>query len=64
MAEQLIGYALGNGAPLSLVKRRSFMKLPLEERRRIMSKQAERMAAFYENDREWRKFQGGDVIAD
>lgn len=64
MAEQLIGYALGNGEPLSLVERRSFMKLPLEERRRIMSKQAERMAAFYENDREWRKFQGGDFIAD
>lgn len=40
------------------------MKLPLEERRRIMSRQAERMAAFYENDRELRKFQGGDVIAD
>ena len=64
MAEQIIGYALGNGEPLSLVERRSFMKLPLEERRRIMSKQAEKMAAYYENDREWRKFQGGDFIAD
>jgi transcriptional regulator with XRE-family HTH domain len=64
MAEQIIGYALGNGEPLSLVERRSFMKLPLEERRRIMSKQAEKMAAHYENDLEWRKFQGGDFIAD
>ena len=35
----------------------------LEERRRIMAKQAERMAAHYENDREWRNFQGGDFIA-
>ena len=64
MAEHIIGYSLGDGEPLSLVERRAFMKLPLEERRRMMAKQAERMAAQYENDREWRNFQGGDFIAD
>lgn len=62
-AENIIGSSLADGEPLSLVERRAFMKLPLEERRRIMAKQAERMAAHYENDREWRKFQGGDFIA-
>jgi hypothetical protein len=59
-AENIIGSSFETGEPLSLVERRAFMKLPLEERRRIMAKQAERMAAHYENDREWRKFQGGD----
>jgi transcriptional regulator with XRE-family HTH domain len=62
-AESILGSSLEDGEPLSLVERRAFMKLPLEERRRIMAKQAERMASHYEDDREWRQFQGGDFIA-
>lgn len=62
-AENLLGSSLGDEEPLLLVERHAFMRLPLEERRRIMSKQAERMAAHYENDSEWRRFQGGDFIA-
>lgn len=46
----------------SLIDRRSFMKLPLEERRRILAEQAEKMASFYESDKEWRKLEGGDLI--
>ena len=41
---------------------RAFMKLPLEEQRRIMAKQAERVDTYYESDPEWRQFQGGDFI--
>ena len=34
--------------PTNLTNRRAFMKLPLEERRRRLAGQAEKMAAFYQ----------------
>lgn len=48
--------------PLSLSDRRAFMQLPLAERRRILAKQAEAMVEHYEQETEWREFQGGDII--
>ena len=57
-----MGCYLENNEPLSLVKRRAFMKLPLEERRKLMAKQAEYAAAHYEKDIEWCDFLGGDFI--
>lgn len=63
-AEHIVGRSLDEKEPLSLVERRAFMKLPLEERRRVMAKQAETMVAYYENSREWREFQEGDFIDD
>jgi transcriptional regulator with XRE-family HTH domain len=62
MAEHIVGRSLDVKEPLSLVERRAFVKLPLEERRQIMAKQAEQMAAHYESDREWREFQEGDFV--
>jgi len=62
MAENILGRSLDVQEPLSLVERRAFIKLPLEERRQIMAKQAEHMAARYESDREWREFQEGDLV--
>jgi hypothetical protein len=62
MAENILGRSLDVQEPLSLVERRAFIKLPLEERRQIMAKQAEHMAARYESDREWREFQEGDFV--
>jgi uncharacterized protein YuzE len=47
---------------LSLSDRRAFMQLPLAERRRILAKQAEAMIEHYEQESEWRQFQGGDII--
>lgn len=38
------------------------MKLPLEERRRIMAEQAEKMVTHYEPDSYMKEFQGGDII--
>ena len=38
------------------------MQLPLAERRRILAKQAEAMVEHYEQETEWREFQGGDII--
>jgi hypothetical protein len=33
--------------PITLVERQAFLKLPIEERRKIMAKQAREMAAHY-----------------
>jgi hypothetical protein len=51
--------------PLTLEERRSFLKLPLEERRRRLAEQAKQMAEHYdlESSREERaEWQGGDII--
>jgi len=52
-------------APLTLADRIAFMKLPIEERRRILAEQAEAMIAHYEleeNRRERELWQGGDIV--
>jgi hypothetical protein len=38
------------------------MDLPIEERRKIMAEQAEKMAQYYEQNQEWKELQGGDII--
>lgn len=50
---------------LSLADRRAFMKLPLEERRRRLAEQAEKMAEHYESEQERAEreaWQGGDIV--
>ena len=50
---------------LTLAQRRAYMRLSLEERRRILAAQAERMAAFYEQELERSEreaWQGGDIV--
>lgn len=48
---------------LTLDQRRAFMKLPLEERRKILAKQAEQMVQHYETDlAEREQWQGGDIV--
>ena len=42
--------------------RREFMQLPLEERRKILAKQAEVMLQHYQEDREWQELEAGDLI--
>ena len=42
--------------------RREFMKLPLEERGRILERQAEVMLQHYQEDREWQELEAGDLI--
>lgn len=52
-------------APLTLAERLAFLKLPIEERRRILAEQAEAMIAEYdleENRRERELWQGGDIV--
>ncbi len=47
---------------LPIIERRSFMKLPLEERRRILAEQAEKLATYYAQDSEWREMEAGDLV--
>ncbi|MBC8232958.1 ribbon-helix-helix protein, CopG family [bacterium] len=47
---------------LTLDDRRAFMDLPIEERRKIMAEQAEKMAQYYEQDQKWKELQGGDIV--
>lgn len=46
----------------SLTQRLAFIKLPLEERRRILAQQAEAMIAHYQQDTEWQELSTGDII--
>lgn len=61
-AERMLGEDLEMEQPLSLIERRAFMNLPLEERRRILAEQAKKMVSHYAQDSEWKDFQGGDII--
>ncbi len=61
-AEALLGRELERDQPLTLVERRAFLRLPVEERRRILAEQAEGAAAYYEAHPEWRELQGGDIV--
>ena len=46
----------------SLASRRAFMRLTLEERRRILAQQAEEMLSHYQHDSEWKELQADDLI--
>lgn len=50
---------------LTLVQRRAYMTLPLEERRKRLAAQAERMVEHYEQEPERTEreaWQGGDIV--
>jgi len=44
-----------------LVNRRAFMKLPLEERRRILSTQSDQMVVHYEQNTEWHEWTEANI---
>ena len=46
----------------SHISKRDFLRLPLEERRRILEEQAEIMRPYYEQNTEWREFLSGDIV--
>lgn len=50
---------------MTLEQRRAFLRLPIAERRRILSQQAQKAASHYEfeqNVREREAWQGGDIV--
>lgn len=58
----MLGKKLEGELPLALQERRAFLKLPMEERSRILAEQAAAMADEYERDQSWRELEGGDVL--
>ena len=61
-AETALGETVEADLPLSPIERRAFLKLPLEERRRIMAAQAAKVAPAYAQEAEWQGWQGGDIV--
>lgn len=54
-----------NSQPPTLEERRSFLKLPLAERRRRLAEQAEQMGERYDQEvarKERAEWQGGDIV--
>jgi Zn-dependent peptidase ImmA (M78 family)/DNA-binding XRE family transcriptional regulator len=60
--EQLLGETIDGESPIPLVERRAFMRLPLEERRRVLQEQALTLKDHYDQDREWRDLEVGDFV--
>ncbi|MBD2625861.1 hypothetical protein H6G56_05175 [Anabaena variabilis FACHB-164] len=42
--------------------RRELMKLPIEERKKILASQSDLMLEHYQQDKEWQELQTGDLI--
>ena len=61
-AEQLLNHVVEPSVSQSFNDRRQFLKLPKDERDRILSEQAEEMADFYEHNTEWREWEGGPIV--
>lgn len=61
-ADDLLGEALEGKESLSLIERRAFMKLPLEERRRLLAEHADKMASYYTQHSKAQEFQAGDFV--
>lgn len=61
-AAAMTGEIMHGDPALPIIERRSFMKLPLEERRRILAEQAEKLTTYYTQDSEWREMEAGDLV--
>lgn len=61
-AGEMLGEKFGTKDSSQLVERSVLMKLPMDERRRILAEQARKMTAHYEKDSDWRNYQGGDIV--
>ncbi|MCW9057893.1 MAG: XRE family transcriptional regulator [Gammaproteobacteria bacterium] len=57
----MLGTNMEDGERLEAIQRRAFLKLPMEERRRLLAAQAEAMVEHYAQDAAWRDGQGGDI---
>jgi transcriptional regulator with XRE-family HTH domain len=61
-AERLLGQRLDQKEAPTSLRSRTFLRLPIEERRRILEGQSEQMLKHYEEDESWRLLQGGEVV--
>ena len=60
--EQILGETVKKKPALSLVERRALMAMPVEERRRHLREQAERIAEEYEPESDWQALAGEDFV--
>lgn len=59
---KMIGENLEKEPGPGILRRRAFLKLPLEERRRILEAQAEKLQKHYEEDKEgWQGTESDDI---
>lgn len=59
---RMLGEKIESEAGPGILRRRAFLKLPLEERRRILEAQADKLQKHYEQDNEgWREIEGDNV---
>ncbi len=61
-AKRLLNQKEQSPTETSLSRQRQFLTLPKKERHRILSEQAKEMAYFYENDPEWREWEGDPIV--
>jgi transcriptional regulator with XRE-family HTH domain len=61
-AERLLGQRLDQREAPTSLRSRAFLRLPIEERRRILEEQSGQIRKHYEGDGSWRLLQGGDVV--
>lgn len=63
-AAQMLGEVHEVPAPSTLIQRRALLRMPLEERRRLLAEQAQAMQDEYRDDPERDVWQGGDILDD
>lgn len=61
-AEQMLGETVKQSDNLTLRERKAFMRLPIEQRRKVLEKQAQELAAHYDEDKDWKETESGDFI--
>ena len=61
-AERLLGEPVKPSDNLSLRERRALMRLPLEQRRKLLEKQVQDLAKHYNENDDWKGIAGGDFI--
>jgi Zn-dependent peptidase ImmA (M78 family)/DNA-binding XRE family transcriptional regulator len=61
-ANDLAGEEVVSQVNPGTLRRRAFLNLPIEERRRILEEQASQMKKHYSEDKNWRAIEDGDVI--
>ena len=60
--ERMVGDAVDNKPALSLLQRRALMAMSVEERRRYLKEQTERIAADYRPDADWAAVSGEEIL--
>jgi hypothetical protein len=58
--ERILGEKLETESGPAMLRRKAFLKLPLEERRRILEAQAEKLQERYEKEEDWSSTESDD----